>query len=310
LGIHTETVAKPGFSAKKTVARNGSLNSVKMNVLKFIIASMVLPFILTAQTVDVTFTPITVDDNTLKIEVRASCPETRYLSAIPSGWNYEKPNNLENSDEGWELGPGVLLAPPKSYNFPASTLRFGHSQNPNIPAVNRFKLTPTPQLIGTFVIDNIQSVTFPFHTAVRTSGAVSLQVTTFPNNSDFTGVITHTLAGNNLTVGGSASPPQTVFTAPVASGVNADQGAGDFRVVNVFPVPTDDMVTLQVNLPQFANLTVSVTDLNGRLLQVSDMELLQGLSDVQVDLSSFAAGTYFVKIDNGVTQLTQQIVKQ
>ncbi|MBK8564619.1 MAG: T9SS type A sorting domain-containing protein [Saprospiraceae bacterium] len=92
--------------------------------------------------------------------------------------------------------------------------------------------------------------------------------------------------------------------------VSVQRRSGDFGVVNVFPMPTSDKVTLQVSLPEFSNLTVSVTDVNGRLLQFSDMEVEKGLSDVQVDLTSFAAGTYFVKIDNGVTQLTQQIVKQ
>ncbi len=84
----------------------------------------------------------------------------------------------------------------------------------------------------------------------------------------------------------------------------------DFGVVTVFPMPTSDKVTLQVNLPKLTNLTVSVTDVNGRLLQVSDMEIEKGVADIQVDLTRFAAGTYFVKIDNGFEQLMEQIVKQ
>ncbi|MBK8564616.1 MAG: T9SS type A sorting domain-containing protein [Saprospiraceae bacterium] len=105
----------------------------------------------------------------------------------------------------------------------------------------------------------------------------------------------------NVVLGGAAS----FGLSPVES-----TRAGRFGVLSVFPTPTDGKVTLQVNLPQFASLTVSVTDVNGRLLQVSDMELGQGLNEVQVDLTRFAAGTYFVKLDNGETQLTEQIVKQ
>jgi hypothetical protein len=233
------------------------------------------------------------------------------MSAIPSGWNYEEPNKLENSTEGWEPGPGVLLSPPKSYNFPANPLRFGHSHNPDIPPANRFKLMPIPQLIGTFIIDDIKSVTFPFTASVRTSGAVSLQVTTFPNNTDLKGVITHTIAGNNLTVGGLASPLPIVFTAPIASAVvNSERRPGEIGVVSVYPLPTSGKVTIQVNLLEHSSLTVSVSDVNGRVVQVSDMEIEKGLADIQVDLTRFAAGTYFVKIDNGVEQLTEQIVKQ
>ncbi len=105
----------------------------------------------------------------------------------------------------------------------------------------------------------------------------------------------------NVVLGGAAS----FGLSPVEP-----TGAGGFGVLSVFPTPTDGKVTMQVNLPQFANLTVSVTDANGRLLQVSDMELGQGLNEVQVDLTRFAAGTYFVKLDNGKAQLTERIVKQ
>ena len=80
--------------------------------------------------------------------------------------------------------------------------------------------------------------------------------------------------------------------------------------VKVYPIPTDDKVFLQLSLSTFSNLTISVTDVNGRLLQFTDMELEKGTSDIPVDLTKFAPGTYFVKIDNGSVLLTEQVVKQ
>ncbi|MBK8564248.1 MAG: T9SS type A sorting domain-containing protein [Saprospiraceae bacterium] len=92
--------------------------------------------------------------------------------------------------------------------------------------------------------------------------------------------------------------------------VKVERKSVEFGVVKVYPIPTDDKVFLQLSLSTFSNLTISVTDVNGRLLQFTDMELEKGTSDIPVDLTKFAPGTYFVKIDNGSVLLTEQVVKQ
>jgi hypothetical protein len=368
-----------------------------MKILKFIFACLALPFFSIGQTVDVTFTPITVDANTISLEVYVSCSAPRYLAAMPCGWNYGAPNNLTGNTPSWVNGPGVNFGP-SSYNV--TTVRFGYTMNPAIPAGDRLLINTTPQLLGTLtIVDNIAPlITFPFSTTVRYSGAVSLSATTYATNTDNTGIITHTAASSNITVAGVVSnATPIVYSAPLpvelseltakekgasnlvqwtteselnsqyhiversgdgienwtevgrklAAGttqvkqhyyldderplpmsyyrlklvdfdgkfeyskvVSVERRASGFGVANMFPMPTSDKVTLQVNLPEFTNLTVSLTDVNGRLLQFSDMELEKGTSDVQVDLSRFAAGTYFVKLDNGVEQLTEQVVKQ
>ncbi len=195
---------------------------------------------------------------------------------------------------------GMNFLPALSWN-PQNEVRLRGTQTPHgevgsapsIPAAAtkfyRCKLTTS------FPLENLSLL---FHDGTHPSISLSVFMNGEPTPRTIN--VAGTQFGNVL-LGGEAS----FGLSPVEP-----TGVGSFGVLSVFPTPTDGKVTLQVNLPQFASLTVSVTDVNGRLLQVSDMELLQGLSDVQVDLSSFAAGTYFVMIDNGVTQLTQQIVKQ
>ncbi|MCC6722990.1 MAG: T9SS type A sorting domain-containing protein [Saprospiraceae bacterium] len=92
--------------------------------------------------------------------------------------------------------------------------------------------------------------------------------------------------------------------------VNVERKSDGFSVVNVFPTPADTKVTLKVNVPEASNLTVSVSDINGRVLQIKDMEISKGQNDLVVDVANFAAGTYFVKIDNGIEILTERIIKQ
>jgi len=367
-----------------------------MKIIKLLFGLMALPILGFAQVVDVIFTPITVDNNTIKVKVEVSCSTTRYLAAVPSGWNYSAPNVLVGSTPGWEIPTGVDFGA-SSYNITA--VRFGYTMNPAIDPSQRLLINSTPVEVGTLVIDLIPTINFPFTVTLRTSGAASLSASTYPNNTGTTGLITHTALNNNITVSGGlpASAPPMVFSSPLpvelaefkaaprntanhitwtteselnsqyhiversadgadnwkeigrklAAGttqakqqyyldderplplsyyrlkmvdfdgqyeyskvVSVERRSSDFGVVNMYPMPTSDKVTLQVNLPELTNLTVSVTDVNGRLLQFSDMEVEKGLSDVQVDLTQHAAGTYFIKLDNGSTQLTEQIVKQ
>ena len=54
----------------------------------------------------------------------------------------------------------------------------------------------------------------------------------------------------------------------------------------------------------------SATAFYPRTVSVSNMDAIKGVSDIELDLTNFAPGTYFVNIDNGVAKLTERIVKQ
>ena len=92
--------------------------------------------------------------------------------------------------------------------------------------------------------------------------------------------------------------------------VSVKRDAEGFAVTNVFPVPTEKDVTLQVSLPEATSLGITVTDLVGRTVEVRSMDALKGVNDLVLDVSKYAPGTYFVVIDNGVVKLTERIVKQ
>ena len=92
--------------------------------------------------------------------------------------------------------------------------------------------------------------------------------------------------------------------------VSVLRGAVGFTVMNVFPVPADQKVAVQVSLPEAGSLDITVTDMVGRTMQISKVDAVKGLSNVELDLANLAAGTYFVNIDNGTTKLTERIVKQ
>ncbi|MCU0346226.1 MAG: T9SS type A sorting domain-containing protein [Saprospiraceae bacterium] len=92
--------------------------------------------------------------------------------------------------------------------------------------------------------------------------------------------------------------------------VSVKRDADGFAVTGMFPVPSDRKVNLLVTLPEAAELKVTVTDMVGRVVQLSEYDAIKGTNTLDIDMENFAAGTYFVKLDNGLKQLTERIVKQ
>jgi len=92
--------------------------------------------------------------------------------------------------------------------------------------------------------------------------------------------------------------------------VSVERKLEAFGVVSVYPIPAENKATLKLNVPESSNLTISVADANGRVLQITDMEIGKGQNEVEVDLTGLASGTYFVKIDNGLEVLSERIIKQ
>jgi len=80
--------------------------------------------------------------------------------------------------------------------------------------------------------------------------------------------------------------------------------------LRVYPVPTRDVLQLEVMLPEEAEAQVQIFDLAGRLLQedtpirAADGKLLQ-----TVDVSVLPPGIYMVKLNSGTRQLVSRFVK-
>ena len=75
--------------------------------------------------------------------------------------------------------------------------------------------------------------------------------------------------------------------------------------VSIFPNPTQNVVNVVLNTPSVSTAKATVFAIDGKVLVVQNV-----VSNPQINLSNFAAGLYFLKIetDKGVVQ--QKIVKQ
>lgn len=92
--------------------------------------------------------------------------------------------------------------------------------------------------------------------------------------------------------------------------VSVERTTDDFAVLNMYPMPTDRAVTLQISLEKDSNLTFTVSDMSGRVLFIRQMDGTKGVNTMDLDVSDLSPGQYLVDIDNGITKLTQQLVKQ
>jgi hypothetical protein len=69
--------------------------------------------------------------------------------------------------------------------------------------------------------------------------------------------------------------------------------------LTAFPNPASDRVTIVFNAPKDGDYRLSIVDLSGRLMFAQEIDILSGVSQMDFDLSGYAAGMYLVSLENG-----------
>jgi hypothetical protein len=67
----------------------------------------------------------------------------------------------------------------------------------------------------------------------------------------------------------------------------------------MFPNPTANEVTLDVNLQAEGPVRVSLIDITGKAMMLRTYDLAKGDSQITLDVSQLPAGTFFVRVENG-----------
>ena len=91
-------------------------------------------------------------------------------------------------------------------------------------------------------------------------------------------------------------------------GINEIDGVANF---NVYPNPSTDNVTISYALESSSAMKVTITDLNGNVIEtISSAMQNAGIQKMNVSTESYAAGVYFVQIENENGVATTKFVKQ
>ena len=115
--------------------------------------------------------------------------------------------------------------------------------------------------------------------------------------------MTVTLAANN--------PSQDNVNVSVNSNsaVTGIDNLRDITVEGVYPNPISDKATVTVSLQQNSKMRMTLTDVNGRLLQSKNLNLSSGATEIQIDLSSEPAGICYLSLLNDTNKKIVRLVK-
>jgi hypothetical protein len=93
--------------------------------------------------------------------------------------------------------------------------------------------------------------------------------------------------GANGSVGQGIQQP---FEISVVSGIKEQSGIS--LILSVYPNPASDFLTLRIENPEKENLTYSLLDINGKLLE---NKIITG-NETEIDMNRLIPSTYFLKI--------------
>jgi glucose/arabinose dehydrogenase len=80
--------------------------------------------------------------------------------------------------------------------------------------------------------------------------------------------------------------------------------------VNVFPNPVVDKTTVTINAIADENVQLKLIDNAGRIIQTIDIELVKGKNNLQLNLSKYKAGIYYLDINGKAINEKTKIIKQ
>ncbi|MGB3605853.1 DUF7619 domain-containing protein [Psychroserpens sp.] len=79
----------------------------------------------------------------------------------------------------------------------------------------------------------------------------------------------------------------------------------DLTAFEVFPNPAKDNITIQTNQNSFGNITVSIVDIQGKLILESQISEVQRFD---IDISAIQSGLYFVKLNSNGKSLIKKLI--
>lgn len=124
----------------------------------------------------------------------------------------------------------------------------------------------------------------------------------------------YTFAYNNNSInviwafGSGTAMTQHAGTARGSSTLGFTLGVDDFTsldTISIAPNPSNGIFNITKNI-QTSISKVTVFDINGKVLKVIDSEL--SLDSIQMNLSDFSKGVYFVEISNDIDKVVRKII--
>ena len=79
--------------------------------------------------------------------------------------------------------------------------------------------------------------------------------------------------------------------------------------LNVYPIPSSDVVNLNFDSAISQDLTVKIYDLTGKLVAEKIATTIVGNNVLPININTYIAGTYFITINNESVNVSAKFVK-
>ncbi|MDX2359533.1 MAG: T9SS type A sorting domain-containing protein [Crocinitomicaceae bacterium] len=97
------------------------------------------------------------------------------------------------------------------------------------------------------------------------------------------------------------------FKYTEAIALNLESSTTDFSIVSAFPNPAKDQFTIQLLLAQKDNVTIQITDLNGRVMDQFENDCSKGVNALEVPVDAYTSGMYLITLVNTRTNQLEKI---
>ena len=79
--------------------------------------------------------------------------------------------------------------------------------------------------------------------------------------------------------------------------------------INIFPNPTSEIFTAEIQNEKPQKITIQITDLNGKILQQQDADLIAGINAIKISAKNLEKGIFLVNFITGSEQGIKRLVK-
>ena len=91
--------------------------------------------------------------------------------------------------------------------------------------------------------------------------------------------------------------------------VSVNTGKAKLAVLNVYPSPTKNNLTIDFDAVTNSNVTILIKDITGRLVLSKNVKGTEGVNNLTLDVSNLSNGVYIMSINDNVSSIVKRIVK-
>ncbi len=113
-------------------------------------------------------------------------------------------------------------------------------------------------------------------------------------------------AGNNG-CSGTDSIEINVKNCKVTTAINNIEGVSQ---ITTYPNPFNNQFNIEIVVKENTNIQLSLIELTGKVVEIKNPELYQGINNIRFETGNIAAGSYILKVSKGSESMSIPIVKQ